>query len=165
MKKFTILAALLMATTSAHAGNSISFEIDGHKVRIEAPKNCDQLSCIEISGFDFKSFNSKSFNDDDDVAAKSDTPAQKPAPVPATQVTAPQAPAAPATAPASTTVASTSPAPAADVAPPAASATAPAPSPPRPFRHQRHRLACGPRKRTREMFASSSAGRTSADMP
>jgi hypothetical protein len=26
-----------MAATSAQAGNSISFEIDGHKIRIEAP--------------------------------------------------------------------------------------------------------------------------------
>ena len=60
-----------MATTSAHAGNSISFEIDGRKVRIEAPKNCDQLSCIKLSGFDFKGFNAKSFDDDDDPAKKS----------------------------------------------------------------------------------------------
>jgi hypothetical protein len=30
MKKFYVLAALLMATTSAHASNSVSFEIDGH---------------------------------------------------------------------------------------------------------------------------------------
>jgi hypothetical protein len=37
MKKFYVLAVLPMATTSAHAGNSVSFEIDGHKIRIEAP--------------------------------------------------------------------------------------------------------------------------------
>jgi hypothetical protein len=124
MKKFCILAALLMATTSAQAGNSISFEIDGHNVRIEAPRNCDQLSCLKISGFDLKSFNSKSFDskslDDDDAAVKSEPPVQQPAPAPVVQATPPQAPAA-STAPASTTVASTSPQPAvrADVAPPA----------------------------------------------
>ena len=61
MKKLYIPAALLMASTAAHAGNSISFEIDGHKVRIEVPRNCDQLSCIQISapglsGADFKGF-------------------------------------------------------------------------------------------------------------
>jgi uncharacterized protein (DUF2147 family) len=98
MKKLYILAALLMASTSAHAGNSISFEIDGHKIHIEAPRNCDSLSCIQVSasglsgsGFDLKGFKSKSFGSDDDVAA----PAQ-----PAVPATAPQ-PAAPiATAPA-----------------------------------------------------------------
>ncbi len=127
MKKLTVLAALVMATTSAHAGNSISFEIDGHKVRIEAPNNCDQLSCVRISGFDFKGFNSKSFNGDDDAVVTPEPPAQKSAPAPATQfapvtpATAPQAPAAPlaSTAPAPATVASTPPAPATDVAPPA----------------------------------------------
>jgi uncharacterized protein (DUF2147 family) len=135
MKKICILAALLMTTTYAHAGNSISFEIDGHKVRIEAPKNCDQLSCIKISGFDFKSFNSKSF-DDDDVAVNSEPPVQQPAPAPAVQATAPQATAAQATstAPASPSVVSTSPQPAAkaDVAPPAqplTSTAAPKPAP------------------------------------
>ena len=119
MKKLITLAALLMATTSAHAGNSISFEIDGHKVRIEAPKNCDQLSCIKISGFDFKGFNSKRFDDDDDVAVKPEPPAQMPPAAPAVQAAAPQAPAAPGTAPAP--IASNSPAPVVkdDVAPPA----------------------------------------------
>jgi uncharacterized protein (DUF2147 family) len=115
MKKLTILAALLMTTTCAYAGNnSISFEIDGHKVKIEAPKNCDQLSCIKISGFDFNGFGSKRFDDDDDAAVKADAPVQKPAPAP--QATAPQpqpqpqTPATPAvnTAPAPAAVATTS---------------------------------------------------------
>ena len=50
MKKLYIVAALLMASTAAHAGNSVSFEIEGHKIHIEAPKNCDQLSCLKITG-------------------------------------------------------------------------------------------------------------------
>ena len=41
MKKLCIIAALLMASTAAHAGNSVSFDVDGHKVRIEVPRNCD----------------------------------------------------------------------------------------------------------------------------
>ncbi len=49
MKKLYVLAALLMATTAAHAGNSISFEIEGHRIHIEAPRNCDSLSCLQIS--------------------------------------------------------------------------------------------------------------------
>ena len=77
MKKLTILAALLMATTSAHAGNSISLEVGGHKIRIETPKNCDQLSCVKISGFDFKSFNSKRFDDDGAAGLGSHTAAER----------------------------------------------------------------------------------------
>jgi len=135
MKKLTVLAALLMTTSYAYAGNnSISFEINGQKVRIEAPKNCDQLSCLKISGFDFKGFNSKRFDDDEDAAVKSDPPAQTPLPAPAVQATAPQAPAASIVnpAPAPTAVAPASPAPlakevAAPPAPSAVSTAAPAP--------------------------------------
>ena len=43
MKKLFLLAALVIATTSAHAGNSISFEIEGQRIRIEAPRNCSSL--------------------------------------------------------------------------------------------------------------------------
>ncbi|HLX17303.1 MAG TPA: DUF2147 domain-containing protein [Bradyrhizobium sp.] len=129
MNKLTILAALLMTTSYAYAGgNSVSFEIDGHKIRIEAPKNCDQLSCLKVSGFDFNGFNSKRFDDDDDAAAK---PGQ-PAPAPAAQANAPQAPAAPAAnpSPAPVTVAATPSQPALkeEVAPPAPPA-APRPAP------------------------------------
>jgi|UPI00040FDBBC hypothetical protein len=37
MKKLYILAALLIATTSAHAGNGLSFQISGEPIRVEAP--------------------------------------------------------------------------------------------------------------------------------
>jgi uncharacterized protein (DUF2147 family) len=124
VKKLCILAALLMVTSSAHAGNSVSFEIDGHKVRIEAPRNCNQLSCIQISapglsgsGFDFKGFGSRRFDDDDDVAPAKPAPAPVQAAAP--QPAAPVATAAPAAAP--TTVATA-------VAAPLANAPAPAPA-------------------------------------
>ena len=39
MKKLYIVAALLMATTSAHAG-TISFEVEGKRVSVEMPSNC-----------------------------------------------------------------------------------------------------------------------------
>jgi uncharacterized protein (DUF2147 family) len=135
MKKFYVLAALLMATTSAHAGNSISFEIDGHKIRIEAPKHCDRLSCLQISGFDLNGFKAKGFDNNDDVAMKSEPPTQNPAPAPTVEATPPQTPAAPitTTAPASTTVAPTSPAPVikddvAAIAPAASTIAKPAPA-------------------------------------
>ena len=142
MKKLYLLAALLLATTSAQAGNSISFQIEGHKIRIEAPKNCDSLSCIKVSapslsGSSFGNFGSKSKNDDDDVASDpapvKSTPAPTPAPAPV-QATAPQ-PAAPVAtaAPVQTTVASTAPV-ANDVVPstPAPAAVAPPAPPPAP---------------------------------
>ena len=98
MKKLYLLAALLMASTAAHAGNSVALQIGGHKIRIEAPKNCDKLSCLQISapslsGSDlpFKGF--KSSRDDDDVASRADPPAQKAA-APVDQAAAPQPPVA-----------------------------------------------------------------------
>ena len=101
MKKLLVAAALLMATTAAHAGNSISFEIDGQKIHIVAPKGCDQLSCIQIkapglsgSGFGLKNF--KSGNDDSDVAQRSDPPAPAPAPPVAAGLPQPSAPSTPA---------------------------------------------------------------------
>ena len=142
MKKLYILAALLTAATSAHAGG-ISFEIEGQRVRIEAPRNCDSLSCIKITAPGFKGFKSKRYDDDDDVAARDDRayrddpPPAKYAPAPApVQAAAPQpaapvaAPAAPAPAP--TTVASAAPVQTEIVQPapaPAPVAAAPAPQP------------------------------------
>jgi uncharacterized protein (DUF2147 family) len=142
LKKLYILAALLTAATSAHAGG-ISFEIEGQRVRIEAPRNCDSLSCIKITAPGFKGFKSKRYDDDDDVAARDDRayrddpPPAKYAPAPApVQAAAPQpaapvaAPAAPAPAP--TTVASAAPVQTDVVQPapaPAPVAAAPAPQP------------------------------------
>jgi uncharacterized protein (DUF2147 family) len=132
MKKLYIIAALLMASTAAHAGNSVSFEIDGHKIHIEAPKNCDQLSCIKISGQGLSGINLKGlkgFKSNDDDTINNSTP-----PAPAVQATTPPAPApvvngAP---PAPATIATTTPAPVTnEVAPviPAPVAAAPAPQP------------------------------------
>ena len=135
MKKLYILAALLMATTSAHAGG-ITLQINGERLRVEAPRNCSGISCIKITSpgytgtlgnIDLKGMGSKSKSDDDVVAA----PAAPAAPAPA-QATAPQ-PAAPAAtsvtpAPAQTTVAArTESAPPAPLPPPAPVAAAPAP--------------------------------------
>jgi len=144
MKKLFVLAALLMAAPSAYAGNSISFQIEGHKVRVHAPRNCSSLSCIQISAptisdssfGNFKGFKSKNSGDDADLAEPAPTAA--PAPAPAPQVVAPQ-PAAPAvsTAPAAspapaapTTVAAVSSVPAVGIEPSPAPAAAAAPAPP-----------------------------------
>ena len=144
MKKLYILAALLMATTSAHAGG-ITFQINGERIRVEAPRNCNALSCVKViapgyngtlGNVDLKGIGSKSKDDDDVVTA---APAKPAAPAPApVQAIAPQ-PAAPAPAtvppaPAPTTVATAAPArteavPPAPPPPPAPVASAPAPAP------------------------------------
>jgi uncharacterized protein (DUF2147 family) len=136
MKKLYILAALLMATTSAHAGG-ITLQINGERVRVEAPRNCSGISCIKITSpgytgtlgnIDLKGMGSKSKGDDDVVTT---APAAPPAPAPA-QATAPQPPAPAATAvtpaPAQTTVAARTEA-APPAPPPAPIAAAPAPQP------------------------------------
>jgi len=139
MKKLYILAALLMATTSAHAGG-ITLQINGERVRVEAPRNCNGISCIKIispgytgtlGNVDLKGMGSKRKDDDDVVAT---APAAPPAPAPA-QAAAPQ-PAAPTAtavtpAPAQTTVAAATPA-RTEVAPPAPPPPAPAAAAPAP---------------------------------
>lgn len=104
MKKLYLAAALVMASTAAHAGNSVSFEIDGQKVRIEVPRHCDSLSCIQIwapglakPGFNLGGLKWNSSDDDDEVAANSTPPAQTTAPAPATKTPASQVKADPPT--------------------------------------------------------------------
>jgi len=96
MKKTFYLAAaaaLMMASTAAQAGNGFSFEIDGQKIRIEAPRNCNSLSCLSVtsngSTINLKNLNlnGKKSDDDDDVA--SNPPPPQPAPVATTPAPAP----------------------------------------------------------------------------
>jgi uncharacterized protein (DUF2147 family) len=94
MKKLIVLAALLIASTAAHAGNAISFDVNGKHVRVELPRNCDSLSCLKISapglsGSDF-GFKSKHADDDDNVADNSNTSAPVQNTAPAVQAPAPQ---------------------------------------------------------------------------
>jgi uncharacterized protein (DUF2147 family) len=107
MKKFYILAALLMASTAAHAGNGISFDVNGKHVRVEMPRNCDSLSCLKISapGLSGSDFGLKSKHNDDDDTVADAKPVQNPAPA----VQAP-APRPVASAPVPATVASNAPA-------------------------------------------------------
>jgi uncharacterized protein (DUF2147 family) len=120
MKKLVLAAAILMASVSAQAGNSISFNVEGHKVSIHVPGNCLSLSCISVSAPGFGS------DDDNDSAAPAARTAAKAAPTPAP---APAATAPAPTAPAPVTVASANsgitpaPAPSAQAGP---AATAPA---------------------------------------
>jgi uncharacterized protein (DUF2147 family) len=135
MKKLIVLAALLMASTAAHAGNAISFDVNGKHVRVELPRNCDSLSCLKISapglsGADF-GFKSKHADDDDNVADNSNTsaPVQNTAAAPAAKAPAPQpvAPVASSAPPAPAAVANAVAAPVA-AAPIAVAAVAPSPA-------------------------------------
>ncbi|QHP68494.1 DUF2147 domain-containing protein [Bradyrhizobium sp. LCT2] len=160
MNKLTIAAtALFLASTAAaHAGNSISFQIEGQRIRIETPRNCASLDCvtivapglsdkpIKLNNINLKGLGSK--DDDVDTTPAPATTAAQPVPAPVqqqpvqqapVQATAPAAPAiaAPA-APAATVAAAPSvgfdntvqPAPAAaPVAAPVPVAVAPAPAP------------------------------------
>jgi uncharacterized protein (DUF2147 family) len=134
---FAAATALLLATTSAQAGNGVTIQIDGQRVRIESPRGCNSLSCIQIDapGFkgklgniDLKGFGSKDKDDDvsDPPPAKTTTttpaPATTTAPVAAPVAAAPVAPVAAAPAAPATTNLVAPP-------PPVASATTPDPAP------------------------------------
>ncbi|MBK3659900.1 DUF2147 domain-containing protein [Bradyrhizobium diazoefficiens] len=156
MNKLTIAAtALFLASTAvAHAGNSISFQVEGQRIRIETPRNCASLDCVTIvaPGLSNKPIKLNNINlnglggsKDDDDTTPSTTTAQ-PAPAPVQQQPVPQtpvqatAPVVAPTAPAATVAAAPSvdttmqpvaaPAPVAERAPVAAApAYAPAPAP------------------------------------
>ena len=155
MNKLAIAAtALFLASTAAaHAGNSISFQIEGQHIRIETPRNCASLDCvtivapglsdkpIKLNNINLKGLGSK--DDDVDTTPAPATTAQ-PTPAPVQQQPVQQAPvqatapavAAPA-APAPTVAAAPSvgfdntvqPAPAAAPVAPSPVAVAPAPAP------------------------------------
>jgi len=131
MKKLIILAALLMASPAAHAGNSISFDVEGHHIHVAVPRNCSSLSCLQISGISGSDFGFKKKRFDDDDNDNSPAPAQNiaPLPAPAAQVAAPQpvAPVATPVAPAPATVATVTPAPVVNTAPPVAAPAVAAP--------------------------------------
>ena len=89
MTRCHYLLALLLLSPPAHAGNSFSFTVAGHRIHIEAPRHCNSASCVSVSipGI----YQSRRTPDrDDDVAA---APASAPAPAVAA-VPKPPAPAA-----------------------------------------------------------------------
>jgi uncharacterized protein (DUF2147 family) len=139
MNKLTIAAtALFLASTAtAHAGNSLSFQIEGQHIRIETPRNCASLDCITIVApglsdkpIKLNNINLKGLgNSKDDDSTTTGTTTAPPAPAPVQQQSAQQAttvPAAPVVAPATpaTTVAA---APSVDATTQPAPAPAPAP--------------------------------------
>ncbi|PSO27508.1 DUF2147 domain-containing protein [Bradyrhizobium sp. MOS002] len=158
MNKLTIAAtALFLASTAAaHAGNSLSFQIEGQHIRIETPRNCASLNCVTIVApglsdkpIKLNNINLKGLGSKDDDVDTTPAPATTTQPAPASvqqqpaqqvpvQTTAPAvaAPAAPTTtvvaAPTASYDNTTQTAPVAAPAPvvaPAPVAVAPAPAP------------------------------------
>lgn len=143
-KLYIATTALFLASTAvAHAGNAISFQIQGQRISIETPRNCASLDCVTIvaPGLSDKPIKLNNINlnglgsKDDSTTTAQPTPAPVQQPVQATVPTAPAvAPAAQATtvAAAPSVDTTTQPAPVADPAPVAAPvpiATEPAPAP------------------------------------
>jgi hypothetical protein len=49
MKRFFHFVALMLLGSSAQAGNSFSFVVGGHRIRIDAPRSCRSPSCVSVS--------------------------------------------------------------------------------------------------------------------
>lgn len=86
MRKALLIAALMMTTSMgvAHAGDTWSFMVNGQRVKIERPRNCTSLSCINISAPGLN--NSNSEDESSSNTTTSTAPAQTTAPVAAAPV-------------------------------------------------------------------------------
>ena len=101
MKKafyFAVAVALLMASSTARASEGMSFNPEGQKIRIEAPRNCNSLSCVSGtkngSPIGMKNKDFKDRKSDDDAATSSLPPAPLALPAPAIQAAPAPAPVA-----------------------------------------------------------------------
>jgi len=91
MRKTLLIAALMMTTSvgAAHAGDSWSFMVNGQRVKIERPRNCTSLSCINIVA---PGLNNSSSDDEPANATTSKAPAQANQPVAAAPMQPPVQP-------------------------------------------------------------------------
>ena len=89
MRKALLIAALMMTTSigAAHAGDTWSFMVNGQRVKIERPRNCTSLSCINIVA---PGLTNSGSDDDSANTTTSNAPAQTNQPVATAPV--PQAP-------------------------------------------------------------------------
>jgi uncharacterized protein (DUF2147 family) len=87
MQRLGYLVVLMALSSSAQAGDTLSFVIGGHRVNIDAPRNCRSASCVSVSipGI-YQTRGKRDRNDDTGVA---------PAPVAAPVITAVKPAAAP----------------------------------------------------------------------
>jgi hypothetical protein len=75
---FPPFAALMVLGSPAHAAESISFAIGGHRIHIEAPRHCSSAACVSVSipGIYQKRARDRTPADDRNVAAPAAPPAQ-----------------------------------------------------------------------------------------
>jgi uncharacterized protein (DUF2147 family) len=85
MRKALLIAALMMTTSigAAHAGDTWSFMVNGQRVKIERPRNCTSLSCINIVA---PGLNNSNSDDDSANTTTSNAPAPTNQPVAAAPV-------------------------------------------------------------------------------
>jgi uncharacterized protein (DUF2147 family) len=88
MKRIFGLFMLIALSSSAHAGNSVSFMVGGHRVHVEAPRNCNSVSCVSVSipGI-YQTL--RKLDRDDNVASAADAAPVKPVAGPAQPASAP----------------------------------------------------------------------------
>src|ERR1700722_7818709 len=87
MKRFLYLVVLRALSSSADAGNSFSCVVAGHRVTIEAPRDCNSPSCVSVSipGI-YPSRGERDRYDENDEASDAAAPAKPPAAAPQSAV-------------------------------------------------------------------------------
>jgi hypothetical protein len=132
MKLVCYIAALMALSSTAYAGESFSFVVGGHRVRIEAPRHCNSPSCVSVSIPGIYETHRRADRSDDVATAPAAPEAVAPAKPSSSEQVLPRPVVPPATKPAIEPVAAAPSAPAA--VPPLPAAPAPqqaaAPSPP-----------------------------------
>jgi uncharacterized protein (DUF2147 family) len=105
MNRFFYLVVPMLLSSSAHAGNSLSFSIGGHRIHIESPRHCRSVSCLSVSipGI-YETRRWRDRYDDREDAATAKQVAAAPTSTPQPVVSQPVAPSPP---PATVTLAST----------------------------------------------------------
>jgi uncharacterized protein (DUF2147 family) len=87
MKRLGYLVVLMALSSSAQAGDTLSFVIGGHRVNIDAPRNCRSASCVSVSipGI----YQTRSMRDRNDDTGVAPAPAAAPVVTPVKPVAAP----------------------------------------------------------------------------
>src|SRR4029077_425937 len=78
MQRLGYLVVLMALSSSAQAGDTLSFVIGGHRVNIDAPRNCRSASCVSLSLAGIYQTQRKRDREDDTGVAPAPAPAAAP---------------------------------------------------------------------------------------